>query len=134
MAKKKTNVDTDQDEGSGGSMAVNDAWTGLLAISLLALMTGAGFLGYDWWQYYDDKEVPRPPYLTGKAPGAPPVIRPPEKKPEDPPKDGKKDDKKDAALRRTLDAYGLNSIAPSAAPALVEMSARTRRSSAPSVL
>ena len=41
MAKKK---DDDNDETSGGSIAVNDAWTAMLAISLLALIVGSGFL------------------------------------------------------------------------------------------
>ena len=68
MAKKKSQVDTDQAESFGGSMAVNDAWTGLLAISLLALMIGAGFLLWDYLQY-DDK-APGPPHITKNAPGA----------------------------------------------------------------
>ncbi|MSQ94762.1 MAG: hypothetical protein EXR98_09425 [Gemmataceae bacterium] len=121
MAKKQDKADTEPEESSGGSMAVNDAWTGLLAISLLALMTGAGFLGWDYWQYYDDKDVPRPPYLSGKGPGAPAVNKPPEKKPEEP-KDQKKDDKKDAARRHRLESFCLQSPTT----AIPTLSARTR--------
>lgn len=123
MAKKKTNVDADQAEGSDGSMAVNDAWTGLLAISLLALMIGAGFLAWDYFLYYDGNPVPPPPYLTGKGPGTPGPA-----KPVDPPKekekdDGKKnDDKKDAAVRVPL-IYCMNSAGPEAV-----LFARTRLS------
>ena len=41
MARKR-DKDT-PDETSDGSIAVNDAWTGMLAVSLLALILGAGF-------------------------------------------------------------------------------------------
>ncbi len=105
-------------------MAVNDAWTGMLAISLLALMTGAGFLGWDYLQYYDDNPVPKPPYLTGKGPGIPVAPKQPDPpkekgKDDDKKKDDKKDDKKDAALRKSLQP--LCYLSPS-------LSARTRRS------
>jgi hypothetical protein len=50
MAKKKQETQT---EPSDGTIAVNDAWTGMLAISLLALIAGAGILGYDMMQYTD---------------------------------------------------------------------------------
>lgn len=70
MAKKRKDeeVEVQQDESSGGSIAVNDAWTGMLAISLLALMIGTGFLTYDYMQYSD--KLPEIPKLTSKPPSA----------------------------------------------------------------
>ena len=63
MAKK------DADEPMEGSMPVNDAWTGLLAISLIALGVATGFLAWDWMQY-DEEAVTRMkiPKLAGAAP------------------------------------------------------------------
>ncbi len=79
MAKKKKDEEEVQGESSGGSIAVNDAWTGMLAISLLALMVGTGFLVYDYMQYSD--KLPDVPKFTSKAPGAEKAA--PEKKDED---------------------------------------------------
>jgi hypothetical protein len=56
MAKKKDTVE----EPSDGTVAVNDAWTGMLAISLIALVLGSIFLGYDMYLYSDKPpEVPK---------------------------------------------------------------------------
>jgi len=82
MAKKRKDdeVEVQQDESSGGSIPVNDAWTGMLAISLLALMIGTGFLTYDYLQYSD--KLPDVPKLVSKQPAAekPPAEKPPEEK------------------------------------------------------
>jgi hypothetical protein len=77
MAKKKEKEAELPAESSGGSIAVNDAWTGLLAISLLALVIGTGFLAWDYSQYWDDdvKKV-QVPKLTGTSPGAPAKVEP----------------------------------------------------------
>jgi hypothetical protein len=88
MAKKTKEADEKQDETSGGSIAVNDAWTGLLAISLLALVTGTGFLAWDWYQY-NSEQLPVVPKLTGTAPAGPPKADPPKK--EEPKEAEKKD-------------------------------------------
>ncbi len=69
MAKKKTDEEAAEPE-SDGSIAVNDAWTGMLAVSLLALVVGSGFLAYDYYQYSDDK-VPTVTKFTATPPGAP---------------------------------------------------------------
>src|SRR5947208_3661250 len=85
---KKTKDDDQDDATSDGSIPVNDAWTGLLAISLLALMIGTGFLAWDWYMYYDDKDLPKVPKLTGTLP----------QKPQEPPKPSDKAvEKKDDA-------------------------------------
>jgi hypothetical protein len=75
MAKKKQ-VEEEKpqekpEEPSDGSIAVNDAWTGMLAISLLFLVVGTGFLAWDYMQYNDEK-LPTVPKLTGTPPGGPP--------------------------------------------------------------
>ena len=57
MAKK--------DESFEKTRASNDAWTGMLAISLLALMAGCAFLYLDWSQYPTN-----PPPAVPKAPAA----------------------------------------------------------------
>ncbi len=54
MAKKDKDEAVAQDEPAETSIAVNDAWTGMLAISLLALMVGSGFLLWDYLSYPDD--------------------------------------------------------------------------------
>ncbi len=94
MAKKQT------DEPMEGSMPVNDAWTGLLAISLLALGVATGFLAWDWMQY-DEEAVARMkiPKLAGslpkKADGGGDGKKPVEKKVDDKKADdAKKDDMK----------------------------------------
>jgi hypothetical protein len=95
MAKKSRDDDALQDE-SGGSIPVNDAWTGMLAISLLALMIGAGFLFWDWYSFPD--KLPNVPSVASKQPGAPPVMEKKEPPPpvgDDKKKDEKKDEKKD---------------------------------------
>ena len=75
MAKKKKEEVETPAESSGGSIAVNDAWTGLLAISLLALVIGTGFLAWDYSQYWDDDVTKvKVPKLTGTSPGAPPKV------------------------------------------------------------
>ena len=72
MAKKRKDDEEQQDETPETSMAVNDAWTGMLTISLLALMIGTGFLYWDWQSYGDDdpKKI-AVPKLTGS-----PLARP----------------------------------------------------------
>ena len=94
MAKKKNEEEEKPDAPSGGSIAVNDAWTGMLAISLLALMIGTGFLAYDYMQY-SDKDLPKVPKLTGAPPGAP-VIAPKV----DAPKEEKKAEEKKAEEKK----------------------------------
>jgi len=49
MAKKKETLA----EPSDGTIAVNDAWTGMLAVSLAALVIGSILLGYDMYLYSD---------------------------------------------------------------------------------
>jgi hypothetical protein len=95
MAKKPKD-DEEAQESSDGSIAVNDAWTGMLAVSLLALVVGSGFLAYDYMLYNDDKGPPAVSKFTSSPPGAPPKANPP---PKVEPKDGgaKDADKKDAA-------------------------------------
>jgi hypothetical protein len=105
MAKKKKDDEEAQPEASDGSIAVNDAWTGMLAVSLLALVVGSGFLAYDYMLYNDDKP-PAVTKFTSTPPGAPPKANPPPPKvePKDAaakdaaPKDGA--DKKDAADKK----------------------------------
>jgi hypothetical protein len=52
----------------------NDIYTGLLAISLGALLTGMVFLWLDWSQYSSKKPeaVPSPGQIKAAAPTAPP--------------------------------------------------------------
>jgi hypothetical protein len=65
MARKDDDDDR-QEETSDGSVAVNDAWTGMLAISLLALIIASTFLAWDWFQM-SDKE-PQIISITKSAP------------------------------------------------------------------
>lgn len=99
MAKKKKDDDEKQEESSGGSIAVNDAWTGMLVISLLALIVGTGFLGYDLLFRYDrwnvDPTKVAVPRFTGKPPEKPPEKKDEKEKDTDKKKEDKKDDKKD---------------------------------------
>ena len=82
MARKR-DKDT-QDETSDGPIAVNDAWTGMLAVSLLALILGAALLGYDWYPY-SDKPPDAPKFSSPSSVnkpgdgGAPKVDAPPPK-------------------------------------------------------
>jgi hypothetical protein len=101
MAKKKKDDDAEpkKTDVSDGSVAVNDAWTGMLAVSLLALVVGSVILIYDYTLYSD--EPPKTPKYTSAPPGAPGPGPGPVKQPQpkvEPPKDAdKKDgDKKDA--------------------------------------
>lgn len=99
MAKKSTDEpDTKKkaQASSDGSIAVNDAWTAMLAVSLLALVIGSGFLYWDYDQYNQD-----PPKVTkfnlappGAAPAPGPKAAPPPPKVE--PAEKKDADKKDA--------------------------------------
>ena len=67
------------------AVATNDAYTGMLAISLLALILGCVFLYLDWSQY-PDKPPPRAAIPQRSAPvqqpvdpgqkGQPPVVNP----------------------------------------------------------
>ena len=85
MAKKNKDEEPQQEESSGGSIAVNDAWTGILAISLLALMVGSGFLAYDYFGLYYSEKMPDVPRIVGSQPGQPPAQPKIENQP---PKDG----------------------------------------------
>ena len=70
MAKKKNDDDEEEpkeDLSGDGTVAVNDAWTGMLAISLLALAVATGLLFWDYSKY--EGEVPKPA-LIGTAPKA----------------------------------------------------------------
>jgi hypothetical protein len=83
MAKKDKDESAKQEEPGESSIAVNDAWTGMLAISLLALVIGTGFLAWDFMQYSDQDPPP-----MKKVAGAPPNPVNPPKKAEEAPKDG----------------------------------------------
>ncbi|HZZ78199.1 MAG TPA: hypothetical protein VFE62_06755 [Gemmataceae bacterium] len=75
MAKK--GKDDKKDEASDGTIAVNDAWTGMLAVSLLALVVGSGFLAYDYFSLYNsDVPPPTPMKVTGGPPAPPPKAAP----------------------------------------------------------
>jgi len=91
-SKKKTDDDETQDEASDGSIAVNDAWTGMLAISLLALLIGTGFLVWDRWVNYAEPLPTSIPKFATTAPAAPPQTKgnPP---PVEAPKDQKEPEK-----------------------------------------
>ena len=69
MAKKKKLDEEDKPEISDGSIAVNDAWTGMLAVSLLALVIGSGFLFYDWYFLYPESAPAKPPSFISTPPG-----------------------------------------------------------------
>jgi len=76
--------------------AANDAYTGMLAISLIALAVGSTLLYLDYQQYPEAN--PKPP--EKKAPAAikleaPPVVAPPVQDPEMKKDDEKKDEKTD---------------------------------------
>lgn len=68
MAKKKKD---DESEMSDGSIPVNDAWTGMLAISLIALVVATGFLSYD---YFFVMAGPEPKVYQTLKPGAAPKV------------------------------------------------------------
>ena len=67
MARK--DKDDAPDEPGEGSIAVNDAWTGMLAISLFALLVGTGFLAWDYMSYHTGEDFPKVPKFTSTAPG-----------------------------------------------------------------
>jgi hypothetical protein len=74
MAKKDKD-DVAQDEQNEGSIAVNDAWTGMLAISLFALLIGTGFLAWDYMSYAGEN-LPAVPKFTSTAPSSGPAPAP----------------------------------------------------------
>ena len=80
--------------------AANDAYTGMLAISLIALCVGSGLLFYDYQQYPEanPKGPPKsaPPVVKVEPP--PPVEKQPDEK-EMKKDDEKKDEKKDDAKK-----------------------------------
>lgn len=80
MAKKKKTTTDD------GPPALNDAYTGMLAISLLALVVGCALLALDYLQY-ESKPAPTP---AKGAPAAAPAPQPPAEQPK-PPEPPKKD-------------------------------------------
>ncbi len=80
------------DGGETKSMPANDAWTGMLAISLVALIAGCVLIFLDWQNYSDKpgtfkppaivhepeaKEVEPPPDAKGGMPKAAPVEKAP---------------------------------------------------------
>jgi hypothetical protein len=65
MSKKKRDEDSTYVDASGNTIPVNDAWTGMLAVSLLALMIGSGFLLWDYLNHSDLKGIPT---FTSKMP------------------------------------------------------------------
>ncbi len=91
MAKKEKDSEEKEDR-SDGTVAVNDAWTGMLAISLLALGIATGILAWDY-NKYADADIPKAP-LIGSAPkvSAPKAVDPVKI---DPAKDKDKDKDKD---------------------------------------
>lgn len=89
MAKTKKE---DKEDMSDGSIAVNDAWTGMLAISLLALVVAAGFLLYDYLQMSGNPQLYN---FTTTPPKAPPKVNPPPKPEENKDKDKDKDVEKE---------------------------------------
>ncbi len=115
MAKKKKDDDDETpEESSDGTVPVNDAWTGMLAISLLALIAASAFLGFDMWRMSSDKG-PQLYQSTAKEPSAPaPVPKPQQPKADDAGKDkdqvpqpkaddaGKDKDKVDKGARRRI--------------------------------
>ena len=70
MARKDKDDEDRQEETSDGTVAVNDAWTGMLAISLLALVIASSFLAWDWFQM-SDKEPQIIKITTSVPPPAP---------------------------------------------------------------
>jgi hypothetical protein len=86
MAKKKKEID--KDEESDGTIAVNDAWTGMLAISLIALVVATVFLFLDYNNYGEaPKHVPlAPPKMS-----PPPVVVEPKEKEKGQDKEAEKD-------------------------------------------
>ncbi|MBI2805741.1 MAG: hypothetical protein HYX68_12245 [Planctomycetes bacterium] len=108
MAKKTKKDEDEQEDASDGSLPANDAWTGMLVISLLALMTGAAFLGWDWYQYNDEKGPPKVPIITGSKPEPPPIQQPKADDAQKKDEDKKKDDdkKKDTRQWRTPSPLG----------------------------
>ena len=84
-------ADTDR----GTYRPTTDAYTGMLAISLLALIAACVFLFLDYSQYPEKAPPPvpkaAPPEAAVKAPPPPPKAEPPAPMPDD-----KKDDEKKA--------------------------------------
>jgi hypothetical protein len=70
--------------------ATNDAYTGMLAISLLAMIAGSALLFLDYQQYPDQN----PPAIKKSAPAAIKAEPPSEKAPEQPKEAEKKADEK----------------------------------------
>jgi hypothetical protein len=64
MIPKETTMAKDSD-----TKATNDAWTGMLAISLLALLAGCALLFLDYSQYptKDPGPLPKAPAIVGPA-------------------------------------------------------------------
>lgn len=103
MAKKTKEVEEPKEEASSdGSIAVNDAWTGMLAVSFLALAIGSGFLFYDYYFNYNaETEPPKVSKFIATPPGAAPApVKGPQPKVE---KDGAAKEK-DAADKDKKDA------------------------------
>ncbi len=69
------------------ALPANDAWTGMLAVSLVALLAGSVFLLMDWMQY-----TKKPDKLQFS-----PVVQEqaPKEEPKEPPPDKAGDDKKE---------------------------------------
>jgi|ERR1051325_9191223 hypothetical protein len=97
MAKtKKDDIDEEEpkeDLSGDGTIAVNDAWTGMLAISLLALGVATGLLAWDYFKYED--APPAKSSLIGSAPKAPAAEKKADGGPAPAAKDKDKDKDKD---------------------------------------
>jgi hypothetical protein len=123
MAKKQKDDDEKRPETSDGSIAANDAWTGLLAVSFLALAIGSGFLAYDYMKY-SDGEPPKTPKISSSP--AQPVVPPKDGggKGEDKGKEKDKEKKKEETSLRlpSFDALAL-AMPPKATAALMLHSA-----------
>ena len=89
MVKKHKDDDEPQDETPETSIAVNDAWTGMLAVSLLALVVATAFLLWDYSLLSDPPQILR---VTNKQPAPPAKVEaPPPKAPDAPPPPAAKD-------------------------------------------
>lgn len=65
--------------------AQNDAYTGMLAISLIALITGCVLLFLDYSQYHPDRSPPKVSKVLPTATEPPPAEPKPEEPPNQPP-------------------------------------------------
>jgi hypothetical protein len=100
MAKKTQRDDHDDAEPADASVAVNDAWTGMLAVALLAVVVCTGFLAWDYMLH--NETPPTKPNVIGSLPGGKGLPKGDAAK--DAGKDAAKDAGKDAAKDAGKDA------------------------------